>query len=289
MYMVSSGSHYNNGCCFDYGNAETNNDDNGDGHMDATFVTALLKNNGQNRFELKAANAQSGGLTTDYAGSEPSSYSPMHQEGAIVLGTGGDDSNSSAGSFFEGVMTSGMPTDAADNAVQANIVAAGYQAAATPFTPGSDVSIQAATPCCTQDYIQHDSGDNKVIIAQVDSASSSTAKADATWIVEPGLANSACISLESASDSGQHLRHYDFELYLETDDGTEQFAEDATFCPQPGNSGEGYSFKSVNYPNKYIRHYDYTVHLASDGGSNPWDTSTLWTEDSTWLAASPWS
>ena len=50
----------------------------------------------------------------------------MHQEGAIVLGTGGDNSNASVGSFFEGVMTSGFPTDAADNAVQANIVAAGY-------------------------------------------------------------------------------------------------------------------------------------------------------------------
>ena len=46
----------------------------------------------------------------------------MHQEGAIVLGTGGDNSNASIGSFFEGVMTSGFPTDAADNAVQANIV-----------------------------------------------------------------------------------------------------------------------------------------------------------------------
>ena len=50
----------------------------------------------------------------------------MHQEGAIVLGTGGDNSNASIGSFFEGVMTSGFPTDAADNAVQANIVAADY-------------------------------------------------------------------------------------------------------------------------------------------------------------------
>lgn len=50
----------------------------------------------------------------------------MHQEGAIILGTGGDNSNSSVGSFFEGVMTSGYPTDAADNAVQTNIVSVGY-------------------------------------------------------------------------------------------------------------------------------------------------------------------
>ena len=35
MYMVASGTHVNTGCCFDFGNAETNNHDNGDGHMDA--------------------------------------------------------------------------------------------------------------------------------------------------------------------------------------------------------------------------------------------------------------
>src|SRR5207253_905587 len=94
----------------------------------AAFVTALLKNNGQNFFALKNGNAQSGGLTTQYSGSEPtnaSGYSPMHQEGAIVLGTGGDNSNGSIGSFFEGVMTAGLPTDSADNSVQANVVAVG--------------------------------------------------------------------------------------------------------------------------------------------------------------------
>ena len=31
------------------------------------------------------------------------------------------------GTFFEGAMISGYPTDAAENAVQANIVAAGYR------------------------------------------------------------------------------------------------------------------------------------------------------------------
>ena len=170
-YMVASGSHVNNGCCFDYGNAETNNDDNGNGHMDAinfstecwfspcsgsgpwvqadlenglfagangsdtnnqgnstAFVTALVKNNGTTTYAIKGGNAQSGGLTTWYSGALPDlgGYAPMHQEGAIVLGTGGDNSKSSIGSFFEGVMTSGYPTDAADNAVQANIVSVNY-------------------------------------------------------------------------------------------------------------------------------------------------------------------
>ena len=36
-YAVLDGTHSNNGCCFDYGNAETNNDDNGAGHMEAIY------------------------------------------------------------------------------------------------------------------------------------------------------------------------------------------------------------------------------------------------------------
>jgi hypothetical protein len=37
-----------------------------------------------------------------------------------------DDSNGAQGNFFEGVMTAGNAPGATDDAVQANIVAAGY-------------------------------------------------------------------------------------------------------------------------------------------------------------------
>jgi hypothetical protein len=77
-------------------------------------------------FALKGGNAQSGTLTTIYDGARPSGYNPMKKQGAIILGIGGDNSNSAQGNFFEGVMTSGNAPDATDDAVQANIVAAGY-------------------------------------------------------------------------------------------------------------------------------------------------------------------
>jgi hypothetical protein len=105
------------------------------------YVTALLKNNGQNRFALKGGNSQSGGLSTWYDGPLPSGgYAPMQQEGSIVLGTGGDNSNWSIGSFFEGLMTAGYPTDAADNAVQANIVSVGYAGATGASPTGASIT-----------------------------------------------------------------------------------------------------------------------------------------------------
>ena len=90
------------------------------------YVTGMLKGPSGNMMGLKAGNAQTGALQTKWAGARPPGYSPMKKQGAIVLGTGGDGSNYGAGTFFEGAITSGNPPDATDDAVQANIVAAGY-------------------------------------------------------------------------------------------------------------------------------------------------------------------
>ncbi|WP_405775942.1 arabinofuranosidase catalytic domain-containing protein [Streptomyces sp. NBC_00859] len=94
----------------------------------SSYVTAMLKNNGQTMYALKGGDSQTGGLRTQWDGALPTraGYRPMQQEGGIILGTGGDNSNRNMGSFFEGVMVSGYPTDAAENAVQANIVSVGY-------------------------------------------------------------------------------------------------------------------------------------------------------------------
>jgi hypothetical protein len=253
----------------------------------------MLKNNGTTAMALKGSNAQSGNLTTLYSGALPNGYNPMHKQGAIILGSGGDccqtNTNKSAGTFYEGAIVRGYPSDTTDAAVQANIVAAGYATVTTPFTSGARISLQATTGCCTSDYLQHNASDDKVVIAAVTSSSSSTDKGDATWIVRPGLADSSCISFESANAAGKYLRHYAFELYLNSNNGTAQFASDATFCPVTGNSGTGYSFQSFNYRTKYIRHYRFVVYIASNGGSNAWDNTSSWAQDTSWLAASPWS
>ena len=95
------------------------------------FVTALLKGNSSKAtnggpFTLKGGNAQAGTLTTVWDGAYPVGYSPMNRQGGIVLGVGGDNSSMAQGNFYEGVMTTGYASTATDEAVQANIVAAGY-------------------------------------------------------------------------------------------------------------------------------------------------------------------
>ncbi|WP_333741570.1 alpha-L-arabinofuranosidase B [Streptomyces sp. IBSBF 2806] len=338
MYAIFDGTHFNGGCCFDYGNAETTGNDDGNGTMEALyfgnskdwgwgsgpgpwvmadqenglfsgvnrglnagdptvnnrFLTAMLKG-GPNQWAIRGGDAQAGSLSTYYSGVRPNDtgYNPMKKQGAIILGIGGDNSVSGSGTFYEGVMTSGYPSDATENAVQANITAAGYNSGSTStgsLTPGSRISLQATTaPCCTSHYLRHDDADTKVVISSISSASSATDKADATWIARAGLANTSCLSFESANNPGQFLRHFNYQLYLNTDTGGSSFAKDATFCPTAGNSGVGTSFQSVNFPTRYIRHYNFTAYIAGNGGSNTWDATTSWAQDTSWLTASPWS
>ena len=211
LYMVTSGTHVNSGCCFDMGNrcvrrrrarapttvappphplplllhtpcpSENRPDDPSsfcDGCMEAVyfgtsggwcggggpqptvladlenglwgcdvpahaannsalpfpFVMAMLKG-GVGSFALKGGDATSGTLATFYSGPRPRGYEVMHKTGAIILGVGGDNVASRAGSgipgtsvgtMYEAVMTSGYTSDATDEALAKDIASAQY-------------------------------------------------------------------------------------------------------------------------------------------------------------------
>ena len=89
------------------------------------YVTAMLKGDaaGKNHWTIKSGDAQSGSLRTTFDGPRPSErYIPMRKQGGIGLGAAGDNSNGDKGNFFEGVMTAHYSSNAADAAVQANVV-----------------------------------------------------------------------------------------------------------------------------------------------------------------------
>lgn len=197
MYYVIDGSHYDSGCCFDYGNSSTNGRAVGTGTMETTyygtstawgrgngegpwimsdmeaglfsgydpkqndvpsitdwrFVSAFVNGGGGNRWDLRGADTSCDTLTVFYSGPRPHSkegkdtYYPMHKKGGMLMGNGGDNGNGSAGTFFEGVMTVGYPTEEAIAAVQKNIARAGYRAyplrlsRITTFTPGGSAQV----------------------------------------------------------------------------------------------------------------------------------------------------
>ncbi|KNG85043.1 putative fungal alpha-L-arabinofuranosidase [Aspergillus nomiae NRRL 13137] len=266
------------------GSSATNNA--GDPSLSYRFVTAVVKGKA-NQWSIRGANAASGSLSTYYSGARPSAsgYNPMSKEGAIILGIGGDNSNGAQGTFYEGVMTSGYPSDATENSVQADIVAAKYAITSLTSGPGltigSSISLQATTAGYTTRYIAHD---GTTVNTKVVSSTSTTAlKQQASWTVRTGLANSACFSFESIDTPGSFIRHYNFGLLLNANDGTKQFSEDATFCPQTGLNGQGNSIRSWSYPTRYFRHYENVLYAASNGGVQTFDATNSFNDDVSWV------
>ena len=202
QYWVINGQHYNSGCCFDYGNAEIDSRDDGNGTMETTFfgntpwwyhgsppgpwimtdqennlvgcvnpdnsklcatlpiitsrfVTAMAKGE-PHHWTTLGGNAQDGKLSVMFDGPRiDSTYDPMRKQGAILLGNGGDNSNGSQGTFYEGVMTAAgtFPSDATDQLVQANVVAARYDVARVAIAPAMTATppgLQTFTPGATQ-------------------------------------------------------------------------------------------------------------------------------------------
>jgi hypothetical protein len=124
------------------------------------FVTAIAKGE-PHHWTSMGGDAQKGTLKVMFDGPRVNStYDPMRKQGAILLGNGGDNSNGSQGTFYEGAMTAAgtFPTDATDQLVQANIVAARYDAPRLSLAPAS----ATATPPGLQTFLPGSSEDTTV-------------------------------------------------------------------------------------------------------------------------------
>ena len=171
IYAVEDGTHPGCCCCFDFGNAETNNNADGTGSMNTLYfgVGYWGKGNGagpwfMGDFEAGVWSGGAGGYSTNtgdpsmtmsYAfgivktstnGTQPTYCirvadgttgnftnvwdgnfeTAWKMGGAIILGIGGDNSNSSYGTFYEGVVTAGRPLNATDSLVLRNVQAQKY-------------------------------------------------------------------------------------------------------------------------------------------------------------------
>jgi len=123
------------------------------------FVTAIAKGE-PHRWASLGGDAQKGSLSVMFDGPRVNpTYDPMRKQGAILLGNGGDNSDGSQGTFYEGAITAAgsFPSDATDQLVQSNIVAARYDVAPLAVVPGKAAAappgLQTFTPGSSQDTI----------------------------------------------------------------------------------------------------------------------------------------
>ena len=121
------------------------------------FVTAMAKGE-PHHWTSMGGDAQKGDLSVMFDGPRvDATYDPMRKQGAILLGNGGDNSVGSQGTFYEGAMTAAgtFPTDATDQLVQANVVAAKYDVPRLSLAPASATAtppgLQTFSPGSSQD------------------------------------------------------------------------------------------------------------------------------------------
>jgi hypothetical protein len=93
----------------------------------------------------------------------------------------------------------------------------------------------------------------------LDRVTSGSARQDASFKLVKGLADASCYSF--ATSGGNYLRHRDFVLRSERDDGSSLFEQDATFCPRTSSVSGAIMLESVNYPGRYLRHKDFRLRL----------------------------
>ncbi len=91
--------------------------------MKVKYALGFLKTS-SSKWALRSVDAsKTGAITTSFEGAMPK---PMNNLGGIVLGVGGDNSNNSWGTFYEGAVVSGYPATTTDDAVLKNLQDAGY-------------------------------------------------------------------------------------------------------------------------------------------------------------------
>jgi non-reducing end alpha-L-arabinofuranosidase len=122
------------------------------------FVTAVAKGE-PHLWASLGGDAQQGSLSVMFDGQRVNpTYDPMRKQGAILLGNGGDNSDGSQGTFYEGAVTAAgtFPSTTTEQLVQANIVAARYGESSLTVSPGAGAftpaGVQTFSPGSTRDF-----------------------------------------------------------------------------------------------------------------------------------------
>ncbi|WP_218951920.1 AbfB domain-containing protein [Amycolatopsis anabasis] len=76
----------------------------------------------------------------------------------------------------------------------------------------------------------------------------------ATWTIMPGLADPSCFSFNSAENPGNFVKLTGIEVQVISDDASEQFRREATWCVQPGLTDSEASLESFASRGYFIRH-----------------------------------
>jgi hypothetical protein len=107
-------------------------------------------------------------------------------------------------------------------------------------------------------YIRHYNGRGEI------SSNLGASLPDSQFKMDPGLADGTAVSLESINFPGYFLRHRNGEIWLDQNDNSTQFKNDATWYRRTGLSNAwGISFETYNFPGQFMRHMNGLLYITS--------------------------
>jgi hypothetical protein len=195
-YDVLDGTHYDNGCCFDYGNAETNNDAGVDGSMEAIyFGTEKAWGYGAGNGPWIMADMENGlfsGKNAGYNSGDPTisdRFTTAMIEGesnqwAIL---GGNAQSGSLSTFYSGVRPSGYNPMHKQGAIILGIGGDNSKSSSGTFYEG--VMTSGYPSAATEASVQ----------ANIVAAGYTTAASGATGTIVSGLNTAKCVDNNNAS------------------------------------------------------------------------------------------
>ena len=197
-YAIFDGTHTNNGCCFDYGNAETNNDDNGAGHMEAIYFgteTAWGRGSGNGPwimadmenglFSGQGAGLNSADPTTNYRFTTAMIEGESNQWAIL----GGNAQSGSLATDYSGVRPSGYNPMHKEGAIILGIGGDNSKGSAGTFYEG--VMTSGYPSSSTEASVQAN-----IVAAGYTTSSSSSG---ATGTIVSGLSSSKCVDDNNGS------------------------------------------------------------------------------------------
>ncbi|GIJ46440.1 hypothetical protein Val02_33260 [Virgisporangium aliadipatigenens] len=146
------------------------------------------------------------------------------------------------------------------------------------LSTGGMVALKVTTSGYTDRYLRHRDGAARTDV--ISNASPDQDRKDTTFWLRPGLSDSNCYSFEARTAAGSFLRHSGAQVVLAANDGSAQFAGDATFCVREGRAGGGSTFESANQPGTFLRHRNEQVYVEAPTGG-------AFDADATWAVQSP--
>lgn len=138
----------------------------------------------------------------------------------------------------------------------------------TGTTTGTGTAMSLQSSNYTTSYLTNVGGAAKLV-----TPANAGDRQQATFRMVAGLAGSG-VSFQASTNASQYLRHQNFQIVQQANDGGDVFKRGATFTPRAAlagncgcNTGTCSSYESIDWPGYYVRHQNFNFTIAkADGG-----------------------